>query len=126
MLFCEQQQETTVSEKRQVCVGNFHECRSRLAWRGLAACLAQGLGLGTKLLKISLDWMEAHTDGPLWIGVWSGNEKAQKLYAAYGFSPHHGQQSFLVPLASAHLPVFEPQGMRLRGMTSPGDGAPAG
>lgn len=46
---------------------------------------AQGLGLGTRLLKLSLDWMEAHTDGPLWIGVWSGNLKAQKLYAAYGF-----------------------------------------
>lgn len=46
---------------------------------------AQGLGLGTKLLEISLDWMEAHTDGPLWIGVWSGNLKAQKLYAAHGF-----------------------------------------
>lgn len=46
---------------------------------------AQGLGLGTKLLKLALDWMEAHTDGPLWIGVWSGNLKAQKLYAAYGF-----------------------------------------
>ena len=46
---------------------------------------AQGLGLGTKLLKLALEWMEAHTDGPLWIGVWSGNEKAQKLYAAYGF-----------------------------------------
>ncbi|MFN7130100.1 MAG: GNAT family N-acetyltransferase [Brevundimonas sp.] len=46
---------------------------------------AQGLGLGTKLLTLSLDWMEAHTQGPLWIGVWSGNEKAQRLYAAYGF-----------------------------------------
>jgi len=46
---------------------------------------AQGLGLGTKLLTLSLDWMEANTDGPLWIGVWSGNLKAQKLYAAYGF-----------------------------------------
>ena len=46
---------------------------------------AQGLGLGTKLLTLSLDWMEAHSDGALWIGVWSGNEKAQKLYAAYGF-----------------------------------------
>ncbi len=31
---------------------------------------AQGLGLGTRLL---------------WIGVWSGNEKAQRLYAAHGF-----------------------------------------
>ena len=46
---------------------------------------AQGMGLGTKLLALALEWMEAHTDGPLWIGVWSGNEKAQKLYAAYGF-----------------------------------------
>jgi HK97 family phage major capsid protein len=36
------------------------------------------------------------------------------LYAGYGFTPHHGAQSFLVPLASAHLPVFEPHGRRLR------------
>ncbi|GAA0648112.1 GNAT family N-acetyltransferase [Brevundimonas lenta] len=53
---------------------------------------AQGLGLGTKLLKIALDWMEANGDGPLWIGVWSGNEKAQKLYAAYGFEKAGGYQ----------------------------------
>lgn len=46
---------------------------------------AQGLGLGTQLLALSLEWMETHTVGPLWIGVWSGNLKAQKLYAAYGF-----------------------------------------
>ncbi|WP_299174912.1 GNAT family N-acetyltransferase [uncultured Brevundimonas sp.] len=46
---------------------------------------AQGLGLGTRLLTLSLEWMQAHTDGPLWIGVWSGNEKAQRLYAAHGF-----------------------------------------
>lgn len=46
---------------------------------------AQGLGLGTRLLAVALEWMAAHTDGPLWIGVWSGNLKAQKLYAAYGF-----------------------------------------
>ncbi len=46
---------------------------------------AQGLGLGTRLLALSLDWMQAHTDGPLWIGVWSGNAKALKLYAAHGF-----------------------------------------
>ena len=47
---------------------------------------AQGLGLGTRLLETALTWMKAHTDGPLWIGVWSGNVKAQKLYAAYGFT----------------------------------------
>ena len=46
---------------------------------------AQGLGLGTRLLALSLEWMEANTIGPLWIGVWSGNLKAQKLYAAHGF-----------------------------------------
>lgn len=46
---------------------------------------AQGLGLGTDLLALALDWMEAHTDGPLWIGVWSGNVKAQSLYAGHGF-----------------------------------------
>jgi GNAT superfamily N-acetyltransferase len=46
---------------------------------------AQGLGLGTRLLAVALEWMEANTDGPLWIGVWSGNLKAQKLYAAHGF-----------------------------------------
>lgn len=46
---------------------------------------AQGLGLGTRLLDVSLEWMQANGDGPLWIGVWSGNLKAQKLYAAYGF-----------------------------------------
>lgn len=54
--------------------------------RGLyVARQAQGIGLGTRLLKTALEWMLAHTDGPLWIGVWSGNEKAQKLYAAHGF-----------------------------------------
>lgn len=46
----------------------------------------QGTGLGTRLLEQALPWMSAHTDGPLWIGVWSGNFKAQKLYAAYGFT----------------------------------------
>ena len=46
---------------------------------------AQGMRLGTRLFETALAWMTAHTDGPLWIGVWSGNLKAQKLYAAYGF-----------------------------------------
>lgn len=53
---------------------------------------AQGLGLGTKLLDLSLAWMAAHTTGALWIGVWSGNLKAQKLYAAHGFETVGGYQ----------------------------------
>lgn len=46
---------------------------------------AQGLGLGTALLGQALAWMALNSYGPLWIGVWSGNLKAQKLYAAHGF-----------------------------------------
>ncbi|MGL6097820.1 MAG: phage major capsid protein [Fimbriiglobus sp.] len=42
------------------------------------------------------------------------HNQLRDLYAAYGFSPHHGAQSFLVPLSSAHLPVFEPHGQRLQ------------
>ena len=46
---------------------------------------AQGLGLGRALLETALAWMEAQGPGPLWLGVWSGNLKAQALYARYGF-----------------------------------------
>lgn len=42
------------------------------------------------------------------------HRQLQELYSSYGFCPHHGGQSFLVPLASSHLPVFEPQGQRLQ------------
>src|SRR3954469_4068312 len=42
------------------------------------------------------------------------HQQLRDLYAGYGFVPHHRPQSFLVPLASAPLPAFEPQGRRLR------------
>jgi hypothetical protein len=42
------------------------------------------------------------------------HQQLRELYATYGFVPHCGHQSFLVPLASAHLPAFEPRGERLR------------
>jgi diamine N-acetyltransferase len=48
---------------------------------------AQGLGLGKRLLDTALDWLEGRfPDKPLWLGVWSGNVKAQTLYHAYGFA----------------------------------------
>jgi len=47
---------------------------------------AQGLGLGRLLLATSLDWLAETYPGPLWIGVWSGNDRAQAIYAATGFS----------------------------------------
>lgn len=42
------------------------------------------------------------------------HHQLRDLYAAYGFTPHQGAHSFLVPLSSAHLPVFESHGQRLR------------
>jgi ribosomal protein S18 acetylase RimI-like enzyme len=46
----------------------------------------QGGGRGSMLLNTALDWLEK--DGPrtLWIGVWSENFGAQKLYQRMGFS----------------------------------------
>ena len=46
---------------------------------------AQGSGLGRALLETALAWMGERFEGPEWIGVWSGNLKAQRLYARYGF-----------------------------------------
>ena len=43
---------------------------------------AQGTGLGRALLERSLDWLGQR---PIFIGVWSGNHKAQRLYGHYGF-----------------------------------------
>ena len=45
----------------------------------------QGGGRGSLLLNTALDWLER--DGPrrLWIGVWSENFGAQKLYGRMGF-----------------------------------------
>jgi HK97 family phage major capsid protein len=42
------------------------------------------------------------------------HHQLRELYGTYGFVPHCGAQSFLVPLATAHLPSFEPRGARLR------------
>ena len=42
------------------------------------------------------------------------HHQLRDLYQTYGFVPHCGHQSFLVPLATDHLPAFEPRGPRLR------------
>ena len=46
----------------------------------------QGGGEGSRLLNTAQDWLEK--DGPrtLWIGVWSENLGAQKLYGRIGFA----------------------------------------
>jgi GNAT superfamily N-acetyltransferase len=45
----------------------------------------QGGGRGGRLLSVALDWLTAEKPGPQWIGVWSENVGAQKLYARMGF-----------------------------------------
>ena len=45
----------------------------------------QGGGRGSRLLATSLAWLEAVTTGALWIGVWSQNFGAQRLYERMGF-----------------------------------------
>ncbi len=46
---------------------------------------AQGLGLGKHLLETALDHLAATRPGPIWLGVWSGNLKAQAVYRKIGF-----------------------------------------
>ena len=55
----------------------------------------QGSGLGRELLERSLAWLADSFTGPVWIGVWSENFKAQRLYAHYGFK-HAGEYEFAV------------------------------
>src|SRR5262245_46295350 len=42
------------------------------------------------------------------------HQQLSNLYKSYGFVPRFGQHSFLVPLATAHLPTMEPHGQKLR------------
>jgi ribosomal protein S18 acetylase RimI-like enzyme len=47
---------------------------------------AQGLGLGKRLLAVALDHLAELRPGPVWLGVWSGNLKAQQVYRKIGFA----------------------------------------
>jgi len=44
-----------------------------------------GCGVGTQLLNTALAELARAYPGPLWVGVWSENHGAQRLYARYGF-----------------------------------------
>ncbi|KAF8955431.1 hypothetical protein BGZ46_002641 [Entomortierella lignicola] len=45
----------------------------------------QGKKLGTLVLDRMIVWLGDNGFEPLYIGVWSGNDGAQRLYARYGF-----------------------------------------
>jgi diamine N-acetyltransferase len=45
----------------------------------------QGSGVGARLMDTGLAWLIAQGLRPIWIGVWSQNHGAQRLYARAGF-----------------------------------------
>jgi ribosomal protein S18 acetylase RimI-like enzyme len=45
----------------------------------------RGLELGSRLLHLSLKWLDDQGFAPLYIGVWSENSGAQRLYGRFGF-----------------------------------------
>ena len=61
----------------------------------------KGQGLAARLMDEALGWLER--DGPrtLWLGVWSGNHRAQRFYARYGFE-RAGEYDFPVGAAVDH------------------------
>ena len=61
---------------------------------------AQGAGAGSLLMKAALDFLD-RLRRPLWIGVWSQNHGAQKLYGRHGFVKA-GEYEFLVGESRDH------------------------
>ena len=56
---------------------------------------AQGLGAGKALWDAAIGWLEARGHNRIWLGVWSGNVKAQAFYARNGFAKV-GEYRFVV------------------------------
>jgi ribosomal protein S18 acetylase RimI-like enzyme len=68
----------------------------------------QSGGVGTRLLKLALDWLEACGFGPLYVGVWSANFGAQRLYERYGFEKI-GEYEFFVGKQRDHEFILKRQ-----------------
>lgn len=45
----------------------------------------QSGGHGARMMQAAMDWLLRDGPRPLWVGVWSGNEGAQRFYARWGF-----------------------------------------
>jgi len=57
----------------------------------------QGGGWGGRLLQTALDWLQREGPRTLWLGVWSENHGAQRLYARHGF---HKVGQYLFPVGA--------------------------
>ena len=65
----------------------------------------QGGGRGGRLMKTAIDWLAEAYPGPLWIGVWSQNYGAQRLYERVGFRKV-GEYEFPVGATRDHEFIF--------------------
>jgi len=66
---------------------------------------AQGLRLGARLLDAALDFLAIERPGPVWLGVWSGNRRAQAIYEARGFAKV-GEYKFMVGTWADHEFIY--------------------
>lgn len=66
---------------------------------------AQGQGIGGALMRVAMDWLAAEMPGPVWLGVWSGNDRAQAVYAKSGFMKV-GEYGFRVGSWTDHEHIF--------------------
>ncbi|USI72203.1 GNAT family N-acetyltransferase [Sphingomonas morindae] len=69
----------------------------------------QGRGFGRLLLAAALAALESRFPGPHWLGVWSGNHRAQAVYRARGFEPV-GSYAFAVWDWTDHELIFRRPG----------------
>jgi ribosomal protein S18 acetylase RimI-like enzyme len=65
----------------------------------------QGHGLGRRLMEIAFTWLAEHRPGPVWLGVYSENLRAQAIYARYGFA-RAGDYEFKVGEHRDHEFIF--------------------
>lgn len=66
---------------------------------------AQGTGLGRALMAEALKWMAPRAPQRQWLGVWSGNDRAQRFYASFGFR-QVGSYAFMVGAFADHEFIF--------------------
>lgn len=66
---------------------------------------AQGSGLGRRLMDEAMAWLIARPARTIWLGVWSGNAKAQGFYRRYGFEKA-GEYRFKVGETLDHEFIF--------------------
>ena len=62
--------------------------------------------LGTRLIETGLNWLHSQARSPLYVGVWSENYGAQRLYARHGFK-HVGAYGFRVGSTVDHEFIFK-------------------